>query len=343
MKAQPFRGPFKSSAGRLAAGSLAALAGAALFGCSPSPGAPDMAKGTPDLHAGTHDLQTGAPDLHAGARDLSQESPDLSGGVGAGGGTVDSLFFAIIGDTRPANLDDTANYPTAIIEKIFADIEAMAPRPQFVVGTGDYQFATSTGKMGAPQVALYAQARQKYSGTLFAAMGNHECDGYTADNCTAATNNYDAYNQYLLLPLGKSLPYYSVPITATDKSWTAKLLILACNYWSTTQQSWLSKELSQSPPTYTFVVRHEQATATSGPCVNDVESLLAGNHYSLSIVGHTHQFEVNGKEVVVGNGGAPLANGVYGYATVQQTAKGWVVANYDYSSGGVVSTTTIPF
>lgn len=37
-------------------------------------------------------------------------------GAGNGGGTLDELRFAIIGDTRPANLDDTAHYPRDIVD-----------------------------------------------------------------------------------------------------------------------------------------------------------------------------------------------------------------------------------
>jgi hypothetical protein len=255
---------------------------------------------------------------------------------------VDSLYFAVVGDTRPADIDDTANYPTAVIQKIYADIQGMSPRPQFVVGTGDYQYASTTGATNQAQLNLYASALKAYTGTLFAAMGNHECDGYTADNCTSATSNYTAYFNTLVQPLGKTLPYYSIPINATDGSWTAKLLIVACNYWSSTQQSWLTSQLAQKT-TYTFVARHEPADATTGPCVSEVESLLASNPYNLSLVGHTHHFQANGKEIIVGNGGAPLSGGTYGYTIVQQTTAGFVVTDYDYSTAAPVSSTTVPF
>jgi hypothetical protein len=297
--------------------------------CGESCGTPDMAAPPPA------DMAKPNPDM---------ASADFDGGtgmVGATGGMVDHLYFAVVGDTRPADLDDTANYPTAIIQKIYADIQGMSPRPQFVVSTGDYQYATSTGSAGAPQLALYNSARQAYTGTLFAAMGNHECDGYTADNCTSPTNNYTAFANTLLAPLGQSLPYYSIPISATDGSWNAKLLILACNYWSSTQQAWLTTELAQKT-TYTFVVQHEPASATTGPCVSAVEGLLASSSYSLSIVGHTHHFASSGKEIIVGNGGAPLSGGTYGYATVEQQSGGFVVTNYDYSTAAPVSSVTIP-
>jgi hypothetical protein len=287
---------------------------------------------TPDL-AGT-----AGRDLATGVLDLS--SPP--GTIGPGGGDVDHLYFAVTGDSRPGTLDDTANYPTAVIQKIYADIEGMSPRPQFVVATGDYMFASTAGAEAAKQIDLYAHAMQSYKGTVFAAMGNHECDGYTAHNCTAATNNYNAFMDTLVRPLGKSLPYYTIPISATDGSFTAKVVVLACNAWDSTQKAWLASQLAM-PTKYTIVVRHEPASADTGPCVVDAENLLAKNPYNLSIVGHTHSYRTNGKEIVVGHGGAPLSSGTYGYATVEQTASGFRITNYDYASAAPLASVMVPF
>jgi hypothetical protein len=44
-----------------------------------------------------------------------------------------------------ANLDDTAGYPTAIIQQIWSEVEAENPKPSFAVTTGDYMFAATTG------------------------------------------------------------------------------------------------------------------------------------------------------------------------------------------------------
>jgi hypothetical protein len=220
----------------------------------------------------------------------------------------------------------------------------MNPRPQFVVATGDYMFAGTSGSQAQTQANLYKKASQQYSGTLFAAMGNHECNGLTGSNCTGApTANLTAFMNTLVTPLGQSLPYYTVPFSATDGSWTAKLVIVACNKWDSTQHSWLAAQLAQ-PTTYTLVARHQPAATTSGPCVNDVEALLAANPYNLSLVGHVHTYQVQGKEVTVGTGGAPLDNGgVHGYATVEQTTAGFVVTEYDYATAAPVSSTTVPF
>ena len=49
----------------------------------------------------------------------------ISGTVGPDGGTVSRLYFAVVGDTRPAVIDDTGHYPSAVINHIFQEINAL--------------------------------------------------------------------------------------------------------------------------------------------------------------------------------------------------------------------------
>ena len=219
----------------------------------------------------------------------------------------------------------------------------MNPAPQFLVATGDFMYA-STATAADAQAQLYAQASQHFSGPTFPVIGNHECTGYTNSNCaTTTTANYTAYVNRLLKPLGKAQPYYTIPFQASDGTWTAKLVVVACNAWSSTQQSWLAGELAKAT-TFTLVARHEPSTATTAPCVSAVDSLLKQYPYDLLLVGHTHTFSHTGREVVVGIGGAPLTgSGNYGFATVEQQASGFVVTQYDYSTALPVKSFTIAF
>jgi len=273
-------------------------------------------------------------------------SVNAAGGTGIGptGGSVDHLYFAVVGDTRPGTLDGTSSYPTAIITKIYQEMQALNPRPQFVIGTGDYMFASTTGSEAQTQMNLYTQAQSNYSGTVFASMGNHECDGFTADNCTPGqTTNYNVFMNALVTPLGYSTPYYSIPVHATDNSWTAKLVIVACNQWDAAQRTWLTNQLASST-TYTILARHEPAASSTGPCVTDAENLMTQYPYNLSLVGHTHTFRLSSKEVIVGTGGAPITtSGVpYGFATVEKISSGWQVKQYDYSTGLPINTYVVP-
>ncbi len=271
----------------------------------------------------------------------------VNANIGPSGGTESNLFFAIVGDTRPATEDDTASYPTAIITKVFSDLGSLTTVPPFVVSTGDYQFSNPSGSQAAAQLALYLKAKGGYPGVQFPAMGNHECTGATASNCgtgntNGVTNNYSAFMSQLLGPIQKSAPYYVINVSAPSSAWTAKFVFIAANAWDSTQSAWLDSTLAQST-TYTFVVRHEPASANTAPGVTPSETIIAKHPYTLAIVGHSHEYYhskySNPKEVVIGNGGAPLAtNQNYGYGIVAQRSDGSLTVDmYDYQTNLAVS------
>ena len=259
--------------------------------------------------------------------------PPALGRVGANGGTLSRLLFAVVGDTRPATIDDTAGYPVDVITTIYADIRALEPRPAMVLSTGDYLFASVPPRAGesqaAPQLDIYLQARARFPGPLFPALGNHECTGATSSNCGAGaadgvTTNYSAFLQKMLAPIGQARPYYAVDIAASDATWTAKFVFVAANAWSADQAAWLEATLSK-PSTYTFVVRHEPASATSAPGVIPSEDVMARHPYTLAIVGHVHSYAHDPetpRQVLVGNGGAPLSSKDYGFAVFSQRVDG---------------------
>ncbi len=264
----------------------------------------------------------------------------ISGTVGANGGSVSNLFFAIVGDTRPPVINDTSGYPSAVIGTIYSHIASLNPMPPFAVSTGDYVFATANGGPSAAQFALYQAARAKYPGTLYPAMGNHECTGAVTSNCGASgidgtTDNYANFLSKMLEPIGQTNPYYAVTIAAEDKTWNAKFVFVAGNAWDTNQASWLEATLAH-PTTYTFVVRHEPSQVTNAPGVRPSEQIMAAHPYTLAIVGHTHTYGKTGaRQITVGNGGAPLTGTAnYGFGLVLRRADGSVqIDMIDYQSG----------
>jgi predicted dithiol-disulfide oxidoreductase (DUF899 family) len=257
---------------------------------------------------------------------------------------VDNLVFAVVGDSRPPTIDDVAGYPTSQITKIFEDIAALRPLPAFVIGTGDYQFAsTGTRSTASQQLAIYAKARMAYPGPFFPAMGNHECTGGTSSNCVpgadGVTPNLAAFITTLLAPIQKRAPYYAIQVNAADRSWTSKFVFVAANAWGDDQQAWLAATLAQRT-TYTFVIRHEPHDAANAPPgVSGSETLLAQHPFTLSIVGHTHtyaHYKDSPKEVIFGNGGAPLAYSGkdYGYGLFSRRSDGAIeVDAIDWQTG----------
>ena len=262
----------------------------------------------------------------------------LRGPVGNDGGKVSRLLFACVGDTRPAVEDDTASYPVEVVARIYGDIEALSPRPSFVVSTGDYLFASGRrGDIAAAQLDLYMRARALYSGAFFPAMGNHECTGATVSNCALTpTATYSIFLQSVLGSIDRAVPYYAVRIDAIDASWSAKVVFVAANAWSSAQQTWLEGALSVST-TYTFVVRHEPASETEAPGVAPSETLMARHPYTLAIVGHTHtygHYRDHPREVLIGNGGAPLSSKTFGFGVFAQAPDGTIVVDMvDWQSG----------
>ncbi len=268
----------------------------------------------------------------------------LVGAVGAAGGSISRLYFAVIGDTRPPVINDTSAYPTTVITKIYSDIEALSPRPPFAVSTGDYLFSTANGTQAAPQLDLYLSARSKFSNVVFPAMGNHECTGAVTSNCgpgttDGTTNNYSAFLSKILAPLGQTSPNYVINVKATDSSWTSKLVFVAGNAWTNADATWLDGVLSQ-PTTYTFIIRHEPKAASNAPGCKGSEAIMANHPYTLAIVGHTHTYGKTGpKQVTIGNGGAPLTGGAnYGFGLVQQRADGAIQVDMIDSSTGNADT-----
>jgi hypothetical protein len=251
-----------------------------------------------------------------------------------------SFRFAVFGDVRPSQPNDTANYPTAIITGLFQKIAAQSPG--FVVGTGDYMFASSTASATVDaQLGLLVGAEQAYSGPIYHALGNHECTGATASNCPNGNETANVRGfMSKLVPAGTTTPYYRVDFDTGAGS--AKLVVVAANAWSDAQATWLEAQLSD-PTTYTFVARHEAGyiTETNGAVAS--EAIIAKHPLTLELLGHTHRDEkLDTKHIISGNAGAPLSGGHYGFVLVDLLANGNLsVSEIDQATGAVGDTFTI--
>jgi Calcineurin-like phosphoesterase len=270
-------------------------------------------------------------------------------GAGPGGGLLDQLTFAVVGDTRPANVDDTAGYPTPIVGQIWTDVAADPAQPRFALTSGDYMFASTTGGQVDPQLDAYLGARAAYTGVVYPAMGNHECNGYTDSNCgpnnkDGEPDNYAEFMSRMVMPLGETRPYYIERFAATDGSWSAKFIFVAANAWDATQNAWVNL-METEPTTYTFVIRHEPPESNTAPGVDPTTLILARFPLTMLITGHTHTYQhiPAYREILVGNGGAPLTGAYnYGFVIVQQQADGTLqVTSKDYQSLAAIDQFTI--
>ena len=263
------------------------------------------------------------------------------GNSGGTGGTGGLLKFAVFGDCRPPNNNDSSGYPSTIIGGIFA--LAQSNGAQFIVGTGDYMFATSASAV-PPQVALFKQAMAQYTaGPIYLAMGNHECTGATASNCPNLneTANVQAFMQ--MVPAGITTPYYRIDMSTPLG--TAKFVFIAANAWSSAQESWLTTQLSEAT-TYTFVIRHESIQSSGVPTgVNVSEPIVTAHPYTLELMGHTHEYShVDTQHVISGNAGAPLESSgdSYGLLLVEQQTNGNItVSEIDEATGSITDTWSV--
>ena len=199
-------------------------------------------------------------------------SPD-AGGTGsltAAGGTLADLRFAVVGDTRPLKANDNADYPIQVIRQIFTDITNLSPSPAFTLSTGDYQYVDPGSGNSSTQVGDYVTARSSYPGLLFPTMGNHECTGYTNSECGSGntdgiTENYTTFMSPSVRADRRSNPYYSIPISAADGSWTAKIVVTAANAWDQDQQIGRRRWRSRRPTPSCRAMSRSRTPPTSRP------------------------------------------------------------------------------
>lgn len=296
--------------------------------------------------------QSGAVDMGATASPDLAGVPNAPGGipvggpVGAGGGTVDRLYFAFTGDTRPASC--TAAYPTAIIGNIFSQMKALGV--QFAVDQGDHMFnCGSSTAAAAMQMSQYAAAAQLFGKTVFMTLGNHECTGESTTLCTLGsygTNpNYTAFMD-ALKPIS-STPYYRVDVHTN--AGLAVFLVVADDVWDMAEQSWLTQQLvdADAHAKYTFVTKHHPFGNTDHPEFPAIYSLVTAHKYTLFLTGHSHLYKRqygDPRGLVMGLGGAPLAGSSFnGFGTALQGSDDRIyVTVYDQATGNVQDKFDVP-
>ena len=263
-------------------------------------------------------------------------------GVGPSGGVVSRLHFAVTGDTRPANCEDTAGYPTAIITGIAQAIKAKGA--QFVVDEGDHMNVCNNSlAIATQQMTIFTQSVAHFDHTWFMTMGNHECRN---GPCLSGNSNanYVAFMS-ALAPISPR-PYYDFHVQ-TDQG-RATFVVIADNAWDGAQQTWLEQTLSDADlhSTYTLIFRHHPEGDTSVSTNATSMSIIRQHKFALFISGHAHTYKHmttdGGRDMVIGLGGAPLlAAGASwnGYAIIDQLASGQLqVTLYDVSGGTVRDT-----
>jgi hypothetical protein len=324
----------------------AAFSAALLTHCG-SPSGSDAGPGSADsggnvgADAGPTDSGTVMPDSGPGPSDSGSAdagSGDAGlpgrGGVSNDGGTVDRLYFALTGDSRPPICDlffvgKGFDYPTANVTKLAQQMEAR--QTQFALDLGDHQFVCVGGITEAQtQIGAYVTAMANFKAPFFMSMGNHECVfalGGTLDDCGANNPSDPAYTAFMqALASVSPKPYYSVDIQTSMG--LARFVFIADDAWDSTEASWLSALLTDADvrARYTIVAHHHPISQTNGN-YPAIWSAIKAHKYALHLTAHQHlyshdtQNDASGRSVIVGTGGSSDET-LLGYATVVQGVDG---------------------
>ena len=236
-------------------------------------------------------------------------------------GHFERLRVGLLGDTRPAVAGGV--YPTQTITHIYQEIDARAP--DFAVTLGDYVYVSPANlAMAKAQMTTYLGARAGYHGSVYYVLGNHE--GYG--------DNIVAFRQLM-----SNAAYFSLHGTVGQS--TFKFVVIADDVWTAAEETWVKQALA-AQTTYTFVCRHHPSYNTD---TNEMYILSVIQPYprTLLIDGHTHLYQQQStREVVIGNGGAPLDSSYFGYAMLDVDPAGTVtVTSYRESDDAQMSTFSV--
>ncbi len=245
-------------------------------------------------------------------------------GVGPHGGSVTLLHFGVSGDTRPPSCEDTQGYPTMVINGIANQFKTR--NAQFAIDLGDHMYVCNDDLSTAlAQMSLFMKAVHLYGATWFLTEGNHEC---WKGPCLAGSQNanYVAFMQ-ALAPIAQR-PYYSFSVNTSHG--LATFVVVADNSWDNLQAAWLDQTLAAADANakYTIVARHHPEGDTSVATNQDIMTIIRNHKFALFLAGHDHLYKHmktdNGRDLVLGNSGAPLIAGgtFYGYGVVDQLDDG---------------------
>jgi hypothetical protein len=308
-----------------------------------------MVPGQADLSMTTNPGQDGgSPRIDAGPAACAMPA---GGSVSLSGGTVDRIFFGYTGDTRDSS--STTHYSSQLQGVINSIYTQMATRGvEFALDGGDHMEASNfTEAQG--NMADYLTASSKLGKPVFMTLGNHECSLSFNQDCGGGEIHSDSKGQAFLSALqstvGATEPYYRFDVmTATGK---ATFLVVADDAWDSTQQSWLTQQLTDADANskYTFVSKHHPDGNTDQPSFQQIYNLVKAHKYTLFMTGHSHEYKRqynDHRAIVMGLGGAPFDNPNqqwWGYFTAMQCEDDHIYVNvYDVTTGNVQDHFDVP-
>ena len=246
------------------------------------------------------------------------------GTVGRDGGTVQRLWFALTGDTRPGECDETDRYPTETITSIAKAMKSL--HVQFALDLGDHMFVCNHSVRDAQiQMGNYMGAIAQGPSTFWMTMGNHECGHIRKwGGCMPGMPpdaNFDAY----MAALRRPMPWYAVDVKTSQG--LARFVFVADDAWCPAQAEWLERVLADADVNarYTIIARHHPV-GDNREAFRLSANVILRHKYSLILTAHLHTYRhdegsLGGRTAIVGVGGGP-SDSPPGFATVLQNKDG---------------------
>ena len=224
-----------------------------------------------------------------------------AGSIGLDGGSVDKLWFATTGDTRPGSCDATDQYPKETFARIAQSMKAL--KVQFALDLGDHMFVCNGSVPEAQQqMGYYMAGVAQGPSPFFMTMGNHECGSYS---CLPGST--DANFTTYLVALNRHLPWYSFDVHTAQG--LARFVIIADDSWNAEQSAWLESTLADADrkARYTIVSRHHPVTGSRSGSP-ELVATIERHRYSLILTAHDHSYshgtDHGGRAAIIGIGGA---------------------------------------
>ena len=246
------------------------------------------------------------------------------GTVGRDGGTVQRLWFALTGDTRPGGCDETSDYPTETITSIARAMKSL--HVQFALDLGDHMYVCNGSAEDArQQMQSYMGAIAQGPEVFWMTMGNHECGHLRKwGGCMPGMPpdaNFDAY----MAALKRPMPWYAVDVKTSQG--LARFVFVADDAWCPAQRDWLERVLADADVNarYTIIARHHPVD-DNREAFRQSAGVILRHKYSLILTAHLHTYRhdpgtLGGRTAIVGVGGGP-SDSPPGFATVLQNKDG---------------------
>jgi hypothetical protein len=226
-------------------------------------------------------------------------------------GTVETLRFVFLADSRGAALDDPVNTP--VLTAIIGQIAALSPKPSFVIFGGDMSYRGYIGSSYTFQAWKDLFAPLTGSGVaLYTAVGNHELYHEHSDLGFMLNNQQEFQSVFSENPANGPAGYEHLVYSFTSPGGDSFFAVLDPYYLTSnvipttlggnidpTQMSWLTAQVAQTKATHKFLFIHTpyyyisddpDEPSAANESFTALWAFLDTNKFDFYACGHSHLY-----------------------------------------------------